>query len=364
MIEADVIIVGGGLSGLAVADELTRQGRNWIVLEARDRLAGRIHSAPIEGGAHRFDLGPTWLWPHNERMLAACERFGLALFEQHADGNLVFQDETGAVRRDLAFSTMAGALRIEGGIATLVDHLVRGLPDERLRLDHRVHRIHRHDDRIEVEAVTRGGAVGFSAKAMVLALPPRIIAETITFEPALPQGVVAALREVPTWMAGHAKAIAVFEQPFWRGQGLCGDAISHQGPMMEIHDASPRDGTVGALFGFIGTSVDARFGRESEMRGAVIEQLVELFGKDAATPTAFFYADWAGELETATQADFQPLAHHPAYGMPPTLNALWDGALVFAGAEVAEVNGGYLEGALEAADAAIVNLVSLEADAA
>jgi monoamine oxidase len=361
MIETDVIIIGGGLSGLAVADKLTRNERDWILLEARDRLGGRILSLPTAETVRRFDLGPAWLWPHNERMLATCERLGIRLFEQHAEGNLIFQDASGMVRRDLAFSTMAGALRIEGGIALLIERLAEMLPQERLRVMHRVVRLSRQGDSIEVEAMASGVPARFSANSVVLALPPRIVAKTIVFAPELPKDAAAALSSVPTWMASHAKAIAVYDEPFWRSQGFSGDAISHHGPMLEIHDASPCDGAVGALFGFIGTPVRERSGSEDEMRASVIAQLVELFGREAATPKMYFYTDWASEPETATTADYQLLSHHPTYGMPPSLSGLWDGCLVIAGTEVGEENGGFLEGALEAASAAIAILKSSDA---
>ena len=60
-----------------------------------------------------------------------------------------------------------------------------------------------------------------------------------------------------------------------------------------------------------------------------------------------------------TTADHQQLGEHPLYGMPSALNDLWNGALVFAGTEVANVNGGFLEGALEAAQSAVTKLVPL-----
>jgi len=357
MIKADVIIIGGGLSGLAVADELTREGRSWILLEARERLGGRILSlATDHSSQHCFDLGPSWIWPHNERMLKACDRFGLNLFEQNSEGNLVFQDDKGVVRRDLAFSTMAGALRMDGGVATLVERLAQSIPDDHVYLGHGVQRLQRQSDRVDVEALGPDGLTGFSASSVVLALPPRIIAETISFEPELPQAAYGALCNVPTWMAGHAKAVAVYDRPFWCAEGLSGDAISHLGPMVEVHDASPMDGAVGALFGFIGTPAPARLGQEKELRNAIIAQLTKLFGDGCAKPTAFFYKDWAFQPETATTADHKQLGEHPVYGLPPALIDLWDGALIFAGSEVANVNGGFLEGALEAAQTAVSKL--------
>lgn len=61
----------------------------------------------------------------------------------------------------------------------------------------------------------------------------------------------------PTWMAGHAKVVAIYERPFWRDSGLSGFVSSRVGPLQEIHDASPEAGS-GALFGFLGIPVEVR----------------------------------------------------------------------------------------------------------
>ena len=60
--------------------------------------------------------------------------------------------------------------------------------------------------------------------------------------------------------------------------------------------------------------------------------------------------DWAVDPCTSTTLDLQPLYAHPAYGMPKLLKDLWQGRVVFGGSEVATQFGGYLEGALEAAE--------------
>ena len=56
----DTIIIGAGASGLAAANHLQQHGKKIIVLEARDRLGGRIHDAVIKGFG-KIPLGAAWL---------------------------------------------------------------------------------------------------------------------------------------------------------------------------------------------------------------------------------------------------------------------------------------------------------------
>ncbi|EDT04545.1 hypothetical protein BamIOP4010DRAFT_1927 [Burkholderia ambifaria IOP40-10] len=58
-------------------------------------------------------------------------------------------------------------------------------------------------------------------------------------------------------MAPHAKYIAIYDTPFWRDQGLSGEARSARGPFGEIHDASMPGGCA-ALFGFFGVPAQVR----------------------------------------------------------------------------------------------------------
>ncbi|MEO1471118.1 MAG: FAD-dependent oxidoreductase [Pseudomonadota bacterium] len=354
-----VVVVGGGLSGLAVAAGLQAAGRSVTVLEARARPGGRVLSRaasdPGAARAGRFDLGPAWLWPHNRRMRRLVDTLGLALAPQHATGRLVFEDPAGRVRRDLDMATMAGALRVAGGMDRVTQGLAAGLAPGTLAPGHRVRDI-ALDGGIAVRGDGPDGAFRIGADRLVLALPPRLIAG-LSFRPALPTEMAAALAAVPTWMAGMAKVVAVYDRAGWREAGLSGDAISHRGPLVEIHDATDPATGMPALFGFVapGAARGTGPGADALVRAAT-DQLDRLFGAVSGRPRDVMLQDWAGEADTATPADHRPPAGHPAYGLPPAARR-WTAStghrVVFAGTEMAPRDGGFLEGALEAAEAAL-----------
>ena len=350
--DTDLAIIGGGLSGLALADGLNGTDVDWQLFEARDRLGGRVLSIDETTGI-ACDLGPSWVWPQNRRILSAVQRFGLSLFEQHAVGHLVYQDETGAVQRDLDFATMAGSLRMNGGLGEIVRGFAATLPTDRLNTSHALRAVQRETSGLRL---VFGDCRDIRAKRVAFALPLRLLEATVSFEPALSDPVRQAMTRVPTWMAGQAKLVAIYPTPFWRSAGLSGDAISRRGPMAEIHDASPAAGAIGALFGFLGMPAPHRHQQEAAVEIAAREQLTALFGPEAQTPIKVLFKDWAFEPFTAIEGDHQSLSHHPAYGMLPDLQALWDDCLLFAGTEVASSEGGLLEGALEAADACLGSL--------
>ena len=343
------LIIGGGLSGLALAEALTAKGHDFTLIEARGRLGGRILTECHAGAA--FDLGPAWFWHGQPRIAALIDRLGLQPFEQYANGDLIFENAQGQVQRGRGFASMEGSLRLQGGLGALVQALTARLPAQNLILNATVTTLTKTDAGITAtlfsgDSVTAGQAI--------LALPPRLAA-TIRFSPALPEAAMVAMKSVKTWMAGQAKALAVYDSPFWRDDGLSGDASSRHGPMVEIHDASPATGRPYGLFGFIGVPPEVRID-EQTLRHHLTAQLARMFGPMSAHPAHLFVKDWATDRFTAVPADSEQLNAHPFYGLPRALANLWGGQLHFAGTEVATQFGGYIEGALEAAEATLLTL--------
>jgi monoamine oxidase len=95
--ETDTLVVGAGLAGLATADLLVRAGRDVTILEARDRIGGRLWSVPSVAGA-TVDLGGQWFGPRHRRVRALVERLQLLVGETYQDGAMLY-DVAGSVRR-------------------------------------------------------------------------------------------------------------------------------------------------------------------------------------------------------------------------------------------------------------------------
>jgi monoamine oxidase len=355
--DVETLIIGAGLAGLRLADRLQATGRNFLLIEARDLPGGRIRSLAAAGGNQsqdRYDLGPAWFWPGQPLMAGLANELRLRVFSQYADGRLVLQEADGRIQTH-DYAAMAGSLRIDGGMAALTDGLAARLPPDNVYLGHRLERLERTGGGLRAHLLHRDGALIVTAGQVVMALPPRLVAR-LTLEPALDTAQRDALAAIPTWMAGHAKLVAVYEAPFWRAAGLSGDGMSRRGPLVEIHDASPMSGRQGALFGFLGLPAIHRAGRGQEIAEAAIAQLAAMFGAAAARPLDVLFQDWATDDLTATSDDQSGPAQHPDYGLPPVLRELWNGALILASTEVAAAHGGFLEGALEAAETGLASL--------
>lgn len=354
MNRTSVVIVGGGLSGLYAAHLLEQAGlHDYVVLEARARLGGRLLSE--SAGEARFDLGATWYWPDMQPQLdEVIRQLGLRTFRQHEAGMMVFeQSATAPVRR---FEGLQGesapSLRIDGGMARLVDALAARVPGEKIRTGHVVRRMQALDEaHTLVESVTDDGQThAILARHVLLAMPPRLVVERVGFEPPLPDPLARAWADCPTWMAPHAKYVAVYPRPFWRAQGLSGSARSYAGPMVEIHDASAADEGLGAIFGFIGVPAATRQRIPAE---AIIDlcraQMGRLFGPEALNPTAEWLKDWSTDAFTATPADTSSAGGHATAPPATAGDGRWQGRITGIASEWSALFPGYVAGAIDAA---------------
>ena len=83
--EADVIIVGAGLSGMIAARRVLDAGLKPLVLEADDRVGGRILTEEVLPGVP-VELGAQWLGDTHERMFRLAAELGVETFAQYDKG--------------------------------------------------------------------------------------------------------------------------------------------------------------------------------------------------------------------------------------------------------------------------------------
>jgi monoamine oxidase len=258
-----VVVVGAGFAGLAAADELARAGAEVCVLEARDRVGGRVHSVPFAGAV--VERGAEWVLPGHSTIRALVERFGLELVLKGAKygareprgGEPVTDEELaeavarirelggdggGSIEERLAELRLPPAVhsalraRIDVSAAHPADDLeAAGLAESGASFgDFDSHTVEGGNQRIaQALAESLGGAVRLSspvrrvewfetgarvstdhdaveADSVVLALPASVIGD-VAFEPPLPEAKRAALAAVLYGQA--AKLFVALREP-------------------------------------------------------------------------------------------------------------------------------------------------------
>ncbi|MFG6444127.1 flavin monoamine oxidase family protein [Microbacterium sp. P07] len=96
-ITRDVVIVGAGAAGLTAANDLKKAGLSVAVLEARDRVGGRLWTDVIDGAM--LELGGQWVSPDQEALIETVADLGLETFSRYRDGESVYIGPDGTLAR-------------------------------------------------------------------------------------------------------------------------------------------------------------------------------------------------------------------------------------------------------------------------
>lgn len=339
-----VAIIGGGLSGLLLANLLQKKNIDTIVLEASGRLGGRIHTIQAtRPGAAPLELGATWFAEMHQHFIQLIANLNISRFSQYAEGTSLFQ--TKSFEPPQAFyvpESSEPSYRIAGGTSALIEALRLSLLPGSVCTNAQVTAITGRSSDVRI---TTADERIFDAKKVVLCLPPQLAGKTIAIRPALPVEVAGVINTVHTWMEGAVKFTIEYASCFWRNKGFSGMLYSHAGIITEMYDHTNAAGTAFALTGFLGGA--AALYSPATRKELVMKQLTELFGPEAWE--MLHYEDKVWNDAFISSGSSAILLPHQNNGHPFLQQPYLEGKLWFCGTETAAKFGGYMEGAVIAA---------------
>lgn len=300
-------------------------------------------------------MGPAWFWPQLQpRLRHLLKELDIQQFRQFTTGDRLFESADNKIERYAGQSSHSESYRLVGGYQQLIRAIQSRLPESSIQLNTQVKSIQQKP--LSIQAMRDGKLQDYTASHIILALPPHITLQSINFNPALSGDIIQLWKSIPTWMAGQAKVVFIYDRPFWRDKNLSGEVCSFLGPLSEIYDASPADESYYALTSFIGLNAHHRKQIKAEqLIDMCLAQLQRLFGDKSKNVKDIQIKDWSLDHFTATDMDLKTAISHPQYPHNQ-LRSLWENKLILAGTEVAGEHGGYIEGALESADEAVKHL--------
>ncbi len=357
------LIVGGGMSGLYLAYRCENLNEDYMLLEASEHLGGRMKGMPLDNITD-IELGATWFWQDMQPALARLiTELGLEYYDDYL-GEILTENMPGQPPVRVNYPFVSGQ-RVRGGFSKVITQLAEKIPAERVRVQASVREIRLNDTMVAgtsepLEVILANGERLYADRVW-LAMPPRLAAETLHFEPDLPENLRKKWLNTDTWMAPHAKYVAIFDQPFWREAGLSGHGFSQVGPMTEIHELYGDNPTgCAALFGFVGIPAAARkqLG-EDKLVNLGVEQLRRLFGNGVDQHLVRVHVeDWAQNPLIATERDGKSKGAHPTPAYPMASEGVWRGRVIGVGSEFSPEFTGLVGGSVDAVDRAVNALLA------
>ncbi|QOW10249.1 FAD-dependent oxidoreductase [Kaistella flava (ex Peng et al. 2021)] len=344
-----IVIIGAGLSGLLTAYRLKKEGIPFKILEARNRIGGRINTV-LGTNETPVEMGATWLQTHHQNLIALLNELGLNGFEQYMDETVFFQQQAHSPVQLMEIGQQSPSYRIAGGTSNLINTLYQTLDPDEVFLNQTVTKIIFQENSVQVFADEI-----FECSQVVLAIPPKLWANKILFEPNLPNDLLSVGEQTHTWMEDSIKVALTFIQPFWQDENTPATFFSNAGPITEFYDHCNVERTKFALCGFMNSFFKNR--SSEERRTLVVNQLRTAFGEKIESFLDYEECIWSKEEHTFEATAFS-LFPHQNNGNPIFSNSLFNSRLFISSSESAKESPGYMEGAVYAGNTTAEKLIS------
>lgn len=345
-----VVIIGAGLTGLTLAYYLKKHNVDTVVLEARSRIGGRIHTlytdqfAPVE-------LGATWLGKKHTSLSALLKELGLSTFVQILGSTAIYEPiSTSPPQLVQLPPNDEPSFRIKGGSSLLINTLRAKLGEKQVLLNQAVKSINSRDK----EVIVTTNSDQFSSNFVVSTLPPYLLSKTIKITPPMPEALDEIVQQTHTWMGESIKIAIRYAKPFWRAAHISGTIFSNVGPITEFYDHSDADDNYYALKGFMNGAYQSA--TQDQRMAAILKQLNRLIGPESSEYMSYHEAVWAHEPYTYHPYTQAILPHqnngHKIFNQP-----ILNNRFIISGSETAGTFPGYMDGAVQSAQTALSRIL-------
>ncbi|WP_280411011.1 flavin monoamine oxidase family protein [Nocardia asiatica] len=239
-----------------------------------------------------------------------------------------------------------------GGMGAIYRPMAAELGDS-IHLAQPVRCIHQDADGVRVRAAD----LTVRARRAIVTVP-LAIADKISYQPMLPVDRSFLHQRMPS--GSVIKISVVYDEPFWRGDGLSGQSAAPGSPATITIDACTDTGRPGVLCVIIEGPIARRVGRldAAERREMVLGALVERFGRKAGSPVEFIEQNWSAERYSGGGM----LSHAPTGVLTQFGHALREpcGRVHWAGTESSAVMCGWIDGAIRSGERAASEVLEHE----
>lgn len=343
MKKVSIAIIGAGLSGLTLAYRLRESGLKLSIVEARNRPGGRLFTSGANDEVP-IDMGATWLGKKHRNLNMLLQELGLDIEEQYM-GERAFYEPISTTPPQLVTlpPNDESSYRIAGGSSRLIDALVDSIEPSKLNTGEPVLSIKKSGNGCLVKTTERV----LNTDYVISTIPPKLLVESVTFDPALPELLTETAEKTHTWMAESIKFGLSYSVPFWKEKHISGTLFSNTGPIPEMYDHSATDGSGYALKGFLKEAYHTV--SAEERKRLVLDKLESLYGEQAGNYLSYRETVWRHEPFTFAEYS-EPVIPHQNNGNDIYRQSFWKGKLVLSGSETAREFPGYMEGAVASAN--------------